>query len=96
MPRAWSSTDRYRSNEDPSTRGLGLIRRYAKGEQLNQEQLRAMRASMYLIVQYFRPPQAWEHFSWKGPEHFIGEIWPQVKDRPDLMHGFFADGSKTP
>jgi hypothetical protein len=51
---------------------------------------------MYLIVQYVHPPQDWEDFRWKGPEHFIREIWPQVKDRHDIMHGFFGDGGKSP
>lgn len=96
MPRGWSSTDRYNSNLAPATRGLELVRRYAAGEQLTEAELGSMRATMYLIVQYVRPPRAWEDFSWQGPEHFVREIWPEVKDRADLIHGFFADGSKTP
>lgn len=96
MPRNWSSTDRYTSNDAPATRGLELIRRYAAGEELSERQLHSMRATMYLIAQFHRPPRRWEHFEWKGPDHFIREIWPEVEDRADLMHGFFADGSRTP
>lgn len=96
MARAWSSTDRYRSNHSPATRGLELVRRYASGEELSQAELQSMRAAMYLITQYVRPPRDWRHFQWEGPEHFMREIWPEVKDRQDLFHGFFGDGSKAP
>lgn len=96
MPREWSSTDRYRSNRQPQTRGLTLIRRYAHGEKLTESQMEAMRAAMYLIEQYVRPPRGWEHFRWQGPDHFIENIWPEIKDRSDVMNGNFGDGSKAP
>lgn len=96
MSRDWSSSDRYTSNVDPATRGLDLIRRYVEGEELTESQLDAMRATMYLIAKHHRPPRQWEHFGWRGPDHFVREIWPEVKDRADLLHGYFADGSRTP
>lgn len=96
MARGWSSTDRVHSNTSPKTRGLTLIRRYASGEQLTESQLEAMRAAMYLIEQYYRPPRAWEQFRWKGPDHFMENIWPELTERSDVMNGYFGDGSKTP
>ncbi len=95
MGKEWSSGP-YESNVSAGSRGLGLIRRYANGEELSASEIASMRAAMYLIVQYVHPPQDWEDFRWKGPEHFIRKIWPQVQDRYDIMHGFFGDGGKAP
>lgn len=95
LSKPWSS-GAYESHSSPGTKGLSLIRRYAKGEELTDAQLASMRGAMYLIVQYARPPRDWEDFRWKGPEHFVREIWPRVKDRQDISHGYFGDGAKAP
>ena len=84
------------SKHSPQSRGFELIRRYAEGEKLSPQEMKAMRATMYLLVQYVRPPRTWDDFHWSGPERFLEEIWPKVKDREDVLHAFFADGGKKP
>lgn len=79
-----------------SARGIDLIHKYASGQELTESQMESMRATMYLITQYVGPPRDWVDFHWKGPEHFVREIWPQVKDRDDILHGFFSHGEKPP
>ncbi len=84
------------SNLSPGSQGLNSIRRYAAGEELEPDDLATMRATMYLLVQLVYPPRDWEDFRWRGPEHFMREIWSKVKDFPELMHGHFSDGAKFP
>lgn len=80
----------------PGARGLNLIRRYIAGEELEAEDLAAMLAAMYLLVQYVNPPRDWDAFRWRGEAHFVEEIWPLVKNRQDVMGGLFGDGAKAP
>jgi hypothetical protein len=80
----------------PNARGLDLIRRYALGEELNQEELSAMRATMYLLAQYARPARDWQEFQWQGPEHFIREIWPDFNEETGVANNNFADGAVSP
>jgi hypothetical protein len=80
----------------PNARGLDLIRRYALGEELNQEELSAMRATMYLLAQYARPARDWQEFQWQGPEHFIREIWPVFDEETGVANNNFADGTVSP
>jgi hypothetical protein len=84
------------SNGSSGARGLNLIRRFAAGEALDAEEMAAMRAAMYLLVQYVNPPRDENAFRWHGPEHFMLEIWPKVKDRQEVMSGLFGDGAKAP
>ena len=77
MEKKWSSQFQ-ESQHSPQSRGLKLIRRYAEGETLSSQEMKAMRAAMYLLAQYVRPPRTWEDFHWSGPAHFIEEIWPEV------------------
>ena len=95
MPKPWSSGPN-ESSVSPGSHGLNLIRRYADGESLTPSEMVSMRAAMYLITQYVYPPRTWDDFRWEGPEHFIREIWPEVRDRSDIFHGFFGDGGKSP
>lgn len=92
----WRNTLIFFINGSAGARGLDLIRRYAAGEDLDSEEVAAMRAAMYLLVQYVNPPRDENAFRWLGPEHFVLEIWPRVKDRQDVMHGLFGDGAKAP
>lgn len=80
----------------PNARGLDLIRRFALGEELNQEQLHTMRATMYLLTQYARPARDWDHFQWQGPEHFIREVWPLFNQETGVLNNNFADGTVSP
>jgi hypothetical protein len=80
----------------PHARGLDLIRRYARGEELDQEELDAMRATMYLLSQYARPARDWQHFQWQGPEHFVREIWPLFSEETGVVSNNFADGTVSP
>lgn len=80
----------------PGTRGLNLILRYIAGDPLEAEEMAAMRAAMYLLVQYVIPARDWDAFRWLGEAHFVEEIWPLVKDRQDVMGGLFGDGAKAP
>jgi hypothetical protein len=79
---------------DPT--GLSLIRAYAKGEQLSPDEMETMRGSMYLISLYLRPQRQWEDFVWHGPDHFITEMWPQIKDRHEMLTGLFSTGTVKP
>lgn len=76
--------------------GLDLIRRYEQGEDLQPEQMESMRATMYLIYLYLYPQRAWEGFRWKGPDHFLEEIWPRVKERHAIQSGLFGHGAVSP
>jgi hypothetical protein len=75
---------------------VDLIRRFADGEQLSAAQREAMRAAMYLIAQYARPARDWPGLRWRGEEHFMLEIWPQVQGRRDIFDGLFGDGATSP
>jgi hypothetical protein len=76
--------------------GLELIHRYANGESFNGTQEEAMRAAMYLITMYMRPQRSWEKFQWQGADWFIDELWPQVKDRHEILNGLFGHGVVSP
>lgn len=80
----------------PNARGLDLIRRYAQGEQLTEEELSSMRATMYLLTQYARPARDWGGFQWQGPDHFIREVWPQLGEETAVSSNNFADGTVSP
>ncbi len=84
------------SNTSAGSRGINLIRRFVHGEKLTSQEIDAMRATMYLLAQYASPALEWEEFRWKGVEHFIEKIWPEVRDRQDVRYGFFGDGLKSP
>ena len=84
------------SNTSAGSRGINLIRRYVNGEELTSEERDSMRAAMYLLAQYVSPASEWDEFQWKGIEHFIDKIWPEVQGRQDVRHGFFGDGLKPP
>ena len=95
MGSPWSSGS-FVSNISPESQGITYIQRYANGEHLRPEQYEAMRAAMYLLAQYAKPPRSEDGFTWQGPEHFMREIWPQIQKREDVRHGFFGDGAKAP
>lgn len=78
------------------SQGIELIRRYEEGEALDRVEFEAMRAAMYLLNQYASPSREWENFKWQGPEHFMREVWPKLKDRSDVLHGYFGHGGKSP
>jgi hypothetical protein len=77
-------------------RGLRLIERYVNGEMLDEEQLQSMRAMMYLISSYIRPQRTVEDFRWSGPEHFVKEHWPEIKERQEYLNGQFGHGAIRP
>jgi hypothetical protein len=77
-------------------RGLKLIERYANGEKLDEDQIQSMRAMMYLISRYLEPQRTWADFRWRGPEHFVKELWPKIKDRQELLNGQFGHGAVRP
>jgi hypothetical protein len=76
--------------------GIELILRHENGESLSPQEYQAMRAAMYLLNQYANPSREWDEFVWQGPEHFLREVWPKMKDRSDIMHGYFGHGEKSP
>lgn len=80
----------------PGSQGLDFIRRYAVGEELSKPEMDRARAAMYLIAQFLYPARAWSEFKWRGAEHFLEEIWPEVRDRREIMHGLFGDGATAP
>ncbi|NIM94701.1 MAG: hypothetical protein GTO18_13455 [Anaerolineales bacterium] len=84
------------SNMSAGSRGLDLIRRFVNSEELTSQEMDAMRATMYLLAQYVSPAREWDEFQWKGVEHFIEKIWPEVQDRQDIRHGDFGDGFRSP
>jgi hypothetical protein len=92
---AWGSST-FDRRQNSQSYGLDLIRRHEDGEELEPDEMQAMRASMYLLTQYVNPPREWADFKWRGPDHFMREIWPKVKDRPEVLHGFFGPGTKAP
>lgn len=77
-------------------RGLKLIERYANGETLDEEQLQSMRAMMYLISSYIKPQRVWADFRWQGSEHFMKELWPEIKERQEYLNGQFGHGAVRP
>jgi hypothetical protein len=77
--------------------GLSLIQRYAEGEKLDKGDMEAMKSVMYLISLYLKPQRSWEDFlAWKGPDHFIREIWPMIRDRSEIASGLFGHGAVSP
>jgi hypothetical protein len=80
----------------PNARGLDLVRRYAQGEQLSEEELSSMRATMYLLTQFARPARNWGDLKWQGPAHFIQEIWPLLSEETGVTTNNFADGTVSP
>lgn len=83
-------------NGHKGARGLRLIERYVNGETLNEGQLQSMRAIMYLISRYLEPQRTWADFRWRGPEHFVAELWPTIKDRQEILNGQFGHGAVRP
>ncbi len=77
-------------------RGLELIERFANGEALSDDECQSMRAMMYLISRYIVPPRTWADFRWRGPKHFVKELWPKIKERPELINGQFGHGAVSP
>jgi hypothetical protein len=77
-------------------RGLKLIERYANGENLNDDQMQSMRAMMYLISRYIEPQRTWADFHWRGPEYFMKELGPKIKERQGLLTGQFGHGAVSP
>jgi hypothetical protein len=77
-------------------RGLELIERYANGEALSDDECQSMRAMMYLISRYLQPPRLRTDFHWRGPKYFVEELWPKIKDRPELLNGQFGHGAVSP
>lgn len=80
----------------PNARGLDLIRRYAQGEQLTEEEISTMRATMYLLTQYARPSRDWRDFQWQGPDRFLREVWPMFNEEPSVATNNFAAGTVSP
>jgi hypothetical protein len=77
--------------------GVNLIQRYADGENLDKQSMEAMMSTMYLIGLYLKPQRSWEDFlAWKGPDHFVREIWPTIKDRNEIASGLFGHGAISP
>ncbi|NIS80903.1 MAG: hypothetical protein GTO14_11985 [Anaerolineales bacterium] len=76
--------------------GLSLIERFARGEKLGHQEIQSMRATMYLLSNYAKPPRAWEDFRWRGQDHFIQEVWPLIRDRKELLSGLFGHGAVSP
>ncbi|MEJ2550959.1 MAG: hypothetical protein P8Z42_01175 [Anaerolineales bacterium] len=83
-------------NEYKGDRGLELIERYANGEALSDDECQSMRAVMYLISRYLQPPRLWADFRWRGPKYFVKELWPKIKERPELLNGQFGHGAVSP
>jgi len=77
-------------------RGIRLIRRYAEGEALTTQDLAAMRATMYLIEQDFRPARTWSGFALQGPEAFLKEVWPRVREQSEILNDFYGHGAISP
>ena len=86
----------YESHVSQGSHGLNLIQRYAAGEELSPQEMTTAQAAMYLLTQYTFPSREWDGFRWQGPDYFIEEIWPQIKDRDDVFNGYFGDGGKAP
>jgi hypothetical protein len=76
--------------------GLSLIERYARGEKLDEQEVQSMRATMYLVSNYLYPPRSWEDFYWRGPDHFVQDVWPKIRDRQELLSGLFGHGAISP
>lgn len=76
--------------------GLGLIRRYADGEELEEQELISMQATMYLLTLYLNPQRSWEDFLWRGSDHFVEEIWPMILERREIQSDLFGHGSVSP
>lgn len=76
--------------------GLDLIRRYENGETFNGNSEEAMRSAMYLITLYTYPQRSWEKFEWLGPAWFMQNVWPEVKNRHEILNGLFGHGVVSP
>ena len=79
-----------------SVSGLDLIERYANGEALDDNHLQSMRAMMYLISRYLEHQRSWADFRWRGPEHFVEHLWPQIRARFEYLNGQFGHGAIRP